>query len=155
MIYDSIKSQKAEEEEEGKGAEKQEKAEEEKEKGAEKQKKAEEEKEEKSEEEVVLRRFDQGFEKWLRNKSEAELERVVSVGMRGHAFEADAKAYLECVQSMEHMVKNCSKCRRKGCEKCTYVAALRYVARRQKPAEWWQRTGQSAVLGAVRFLKST
>ena len=36
MIYDSIKSQKAEEEEEGKGAEKQEKAEEEKEKGAEK-----------------------------------------------------------------------------------------------------------------------
>ena len=70
-------------------------------------------------------------------------------------FKADAKAYGECVQSMEHMARNCSNCRRRGCEKCTYVHALRYVVRWHKPADWWMRTGQSAVLGAVRFLKRT
>ena len=73
--------------------------------------------------------------------------------MRGHEFEADAKAYVECVQSTEHMVKNCSQCRRRGCEKCTYVHALRYVVRWQRPADLWTKTGQSAVMGAVRFLK--
>ena len=91
------------------------------------------------ENEVVLRKFDQGFEKWLRNKSEEELARVVSVAMRGHEFEADTKAYVECVQSMEHMVRNCSKCRNRGCEKCTYVHALRYVVRWQRPADWWKK----------------
>ena len=73
--------------------------------------------------------------------------------MKGHEFENDTTAYTECVRSMEHMVKNCSKCRRRGCEKCTYVQSLRYVVRWQKPAEWWRTTGQSAVMGAVRFLK--
>ena len=81
----------AEQKEKTKEAENHTKAEEEKKKEVEEQKKAEEEKEmaeeegvEKSEDEVALRRFDQGFEKWLRNKSEEELERIVSVVMRGH-----------------------------------------------------------------------
>ena len=101
-----------------------------------------------------MRRFDRGFEKWLRQKSVQELERVVNQVMRDHQFEQDTKAYVECVRSMEHMVKNCSKCRRNGCQHCTYLHALRYVVRWQKPAEGWKRTGQNAVLGAVRFLRA-
>ena len=101
------------------------------------------------------RRFEQGFEKWLRKKSEEELERVVRVLMRGHALESDTKAYVECVRSMEHMVKNCSKCRRRGCEKCTYVHALRYVVRWQKPGDWWKKSSHPAVTGTVRFLRGT
>ena len=65
-------------------------------------------------------------------------------------FKADAKAYGECVQSMEHMARNCSNCRRRGCEKCTYVHALRYVVRWQRPGDWWRRTGQYDV--TVRFV---
>ena len=90
----------------------------------------------------------------MRGKSEQELERVVNLLMKDHELEQDTKAYVECVRSMEHMVKNCTKCRRKGCEKCTYVHALRYVVRWQKPGEWWRRTGQSAVMGTVRYLKA-
>ena len=56
---------------------------------------------------------------------------------------------------MEHLVKGCAKCRRKGCEKCEYLRAMRYAVRYQKPAEWWRMTGQSAVQGAVRFLGRT
>ena len=101
-----------------------------------------------------MRRFDQGFEKWLRQLSEQELERVVRLVMEGHQHEQDCKNYVGCVQSMEHMVKNCTKCRRNGCERCSYVHSLRYVVRWQKPGEWWKRTGQAAVLGAVRYLKA-
>ena len=49
-----------------------------------------------------MRRFDRGFEKWLRQKSVQELERVVNQVMRDHQFEQDTKAYVECVRSMEH-----------------------------------------------------
>ena len=119
---------------------------------AEKQRMAEQEVQEESEDERVLRRFDRGFETWLKGKSEQELERVVNLLMKDHELEQDTKAYVECVRSMEHMVKNCTKCRRKGCEKCIFVHALRYVVRWQKPADWWRRTGQSAVMGTVRFL---
>ena len=106
------------------------------------------------EEEVrCLSRFDRGLEKWLSGLSEVELEKVVSRLMKGHANEKTTMEYIECVKSMEHMVRFCSKCRRKGCEKCDYVRCLRYVARWQKPGDWWKRSGQSAVMGALRFLK--
>ena len=120
---------------------------------AEQQQKAEE-VQEKSASEDLLRRFDLGFEKWLRQLSEQELERVVRLVMEGHQHEQDCKNYVGCVHSMEHMVKNCTKCKRNGCERCSYVHSLRYVVRWQKPGEWWKRTGQSAVLGAVRFLQA-
>ena len=53
---------------------------------------------------------------------------------------------------MEGMVRFCSKCRRTSCEKCDYVKSLRYVVRHQKPADWYSRSGQTAVMGGLRFL---
>ena len=104
---------------------------------------------------TILRRFDAGFEKWLGGLSEQKLEQVVSRLMSGHENEEAVKAYTECVRSMEHKVKYCSKCRRDGCEKCDYVKCLKYVVRWQKPAQWWRRSSHAAVLGTVRFLKVT
>ena len=100
-----------------------------------------------------LSRFDKGFEKWLSGLSEVELEKVASRLMKGHANEKTTWEYIECVKSMEHKVRFCSKCRRSGCEKCDYNKCLRYVVRHQKPGDWWMRSGQSAVMGALRFLK--
>ena len=34
-----------------------------------------------------------------------------------------------------------------------YVKCLRHVVRWQKPGEWWMRSSQTAVMGALRFLK--
>ena len=99
-----------------------------------------------SEQLVPLRRIDKGFEKWLKQKSEEELERVMNQVMRDHTNEQECKAYANCVRSLEHMGKNCTKCRRTGCESCTYVHALRHVVRHQEPGKWWRRTGQSAAL---------
>ena len=78
---------------------------------------------------VVLQRLDSNFEKWLAGLSEEQLEKVVSKLMKGHALEEATRAYTECVKSMEHLVRYCSKCRRTGCEKCDYMKCLRYVAR--------------------------
>ena len=100
-----------------------------------------------SEQLVPLRRIDKGFEKWLKQKSEEELERVMNQVMRDHTNEQECKAYANFVRSLEHIGKNCTKCRRTGCESCTYVHALRYVVKHQEPGKWWRRTGQSAVLG--------
>ena len=111
--------------------------------------------EEEAEEVVILRRIDAGFEKWLGGLSEEKLEQVVSRLMSGHENEQPTREYTECVKSMEHLVRYCSKCRRQGCEKCDYVKCLRYVVRWQKPADWWKRTSQAAAMGAVRFLKGS
>ena len=73
--------------------------------------------------------------------------------MQGHVNEKSTMEYIECVKGMESIVRFCSKCRRSGCEKCDYVKCLRYVVRWQKPAEWWMRSGHTAILGALRFLK--
>ena len=54
---------------------------------------------------------------------------------------------------MEGMVRLCSKCRRTSCEKCDYVKCLRYVVRHQKPADWYSCSGQTAVMGGLRFLR--
>ena len=72
--------------------------------------------------------------------------------MRGHDLETTTMQYIDCVRSMEQKVRYCSKCRRTGCEKCDYVKCLRYVVRNQKPADWWNRTSQQAIMGAIRFL---
>ena len=56
--------------------------------------------------------------------------------MKGHKLEKTCREYLECVQSMDGMVKWCTKCKRAGCEKCSYKWALRYVVRHQQPAYW-------------------
>ena len=101
---------------------------------------------------MILRRFDTGFNRWLSSLSEVELEKVVRRLMKGHANEESTFQYMECVKSMEGMVRFCSKCRRCGCEKCDYIKCLRYVVRWQKPADWWKRSGQSAVMGGLRFL---
>ena len=100
---------------------------------------------EEEQEEVILRRFDVGFNKWLSGLSEVELEKVVSRLMKGHANEKTTMEYIECVKSMEHMVRFCSKCRRTGCEECDYVKCLRCVV----------GGGRSQVIGgrgAVRVL---
>ena len=65
--------------------------------------------------------------------------------MRDHENEKSVKEYTECVRSMEHKVRFCSKCRRSGCEKCDYVKCLRYVVRWQKPGDWWRRSGHAAM----------
>ena len=109
--------------------------------------------EEEAEEVVILRRFDVGFEKWLGGLSEEELEQVVSQLMMGHENEKSTREYTECVKSMEHLVRFCSKCRRSGCEKCDYVKCLRHVVRYQKPGDWWRRSSHPAVTGTVRYLK--
>ena len=108
---------------------------------------------EEAEELVVLQRLDSGFEKWLAALSEQQLEQVVSRLMRGHENEQSTREYTECVKSMEHLVRFCSKCRRSGCEKCDYIKSLRYVVRWQKPGDWWKTTSHHAVKGTVRFLK--
>ena len=142
--------------EQEKEAEQQKKAEKVQEKVCEQQQQAEEEQEKESEQqEVILCRLDKGFGKWLRQKNEFQLERIVKQVMSGHKFEQDTKAYLDCVHSTESMVRFCTKCRRGGCEYCDYIHALRYVVRWQKPAAWWKRTGQNAVLGSVRFLRAS
>ena len=99
-----------------------------------------------------MRKFDKGFERWLKSLSEAELEKAVEKVLQGSDNAEDVKAYLKCVASIEHAVRNCSKCRRRGCEACAYEWALRYVVRHGKPAAWWKRTGQAAVMGAARML---
>ena len=72
--------------------------------------------------------------------------------MKCHKNEKAVRDYTECVQSMEHKVKFCAKCRRDGCEKCEYMMSLRYVVRHQKPAYWWRTSSHPAVTGTVRFL---
>ena len=142
--------------EQEKEAEQQKKAEKVQEKVCEQQQQAEEEQEKESEQhEVILCRLDKGFGKWLRQKNEFQLERIVKQVMSGHRFEQDTKAYLDCVHSTESMVRFCTKCRRGGCEYCDYIHSLRYVVRWQKPAAWWRRTGHNAVLGSVRFLRAS
>ena len=85
---------------------------------------------------------------------EEKLEQVVSRLMSGHPTnEKPTREYTECVKSMEHLVRYCSKCRRSGCEKCDYLKCLRHVVRYQKPGEWWRRISHAAVTGTVRFLK--
>ena len=74
--------------------------------------------------------------------------------MKGHELEKTCTEYLECVQSMDGMVKWCTKCNRAGCEKCSYKWALRYVVRWQKPAYWWRTSSHPAVTGTVRFLRA-
>ena len=64
------------------------------------------------EQEVILRRFDVGCNKWLSGLSEVELEKVVRRLTKGHLDEKTTMEYIECVKSMEHMVRFCSKCRR-------------------------------------------
>ena len=108
-----------------------------------------------TEEVVMLRRFDAGFKKWLGGLSEQMLEQVVSRLMKGHANEKACREYTDCVKSMEHLVRFCSKCRRSGCEKCEYVKSLRFVVRWQKPADWWKRSSHPAVMGTMRYLKAT
>ena len=73
--------------------------------------------------------------------------------MQGHKNEEATRAYTECMKSMEHLVRWCNKCRRTGCEMCDTIKSLRYVARWQKPGEWWKRSTQHAIQGTVRFLK--
>ena len=73
------------------------------------------------------------------NKSEEELAMVVRVAMRGHEFEADTKTYVAWMHSMKHMVRACYKCRMMGCERCSYVRALRYLVKWQRPPAWWRR----------------
>ena len=141
LPYEEEGSAKEKDEEEGK--------ENDKEEGVEKEEKPEEE----AEEVVILRRIDAGFEKWLGGLSEEMLEQVVSRLMMGHENEKSTRDYTECVKSMEHLVRFCSKCRRTGCEKCDYVKCLRHVVRYQKPGDWWLRTSQTAVTGTVRYLK--
>ena len=104
-------------------------------------------------EEVILRRFDVGFNNWLSGLSEVMLEKVVSRLMKGHANEKTTMEYIECVKFMEHMVRFFSTCRMTGCEKCDYVKCLRHIARWQNPGDWWKRSSQSVVIGALRFLK--
>ena len=84
-----------------------------------------------------------------------DLERVVQQIMKGNAIKPDVDAYLSTVASIEHSVRNCSKCRKLGCESCTYKHALRYVVRHAKPASWWKHTSQAAVLGTARMLSTT
>ena len=116
--------------------------------------KVEEKKEEgKDDDTELLRRFDRGFNKWLNALSEKELEKVVSRVLRNHPNEKTCFEYIECVRSMEGTVRFCNKCRRTGCEKCDYLKCLRYVVRWQKPADWRRRTSQTAVMGALRFLR--
>ena len=101
---------------------------------------------------MILRRIDTGFNRWLRSLSEVELEKVVRRLMKGHANEESTFQYMECVKSMEGVVRFCSKCRRCGCEKCDYSKCSRYDVGWQKPADWWKRQGQAAVMGGLRFL---
>ena len=134
-------------EEEGEKTEKQEETE--------KEEKSVEESEEETEEVLgPLRRFDRGFEKWLCQLTETELKKVVSRLMKGHDNEQCTKRYMDLVQSMEHQVRYCSKCRRRGCERCDYIKCLRHVVRHQKPGDWFLRSSQSAVSGTVRFLNA-
>ena len=63
--------------------------------------------------------------------------------------------YIDCVKSMEPLVRFCSKCIRSGSEKCDYVNTLRYAMRWQKPVDWWRREGHSAAMGTVRYLRGT
>ena len=86
--------------------------------------------------------------------SEKKLEQVVDQMMKGHKNEKAVREYIAWVQSLEHKVKFCAKCRRRGCEKCEYVHCLRYVVRHQRPAYWWRTSSQAAVMGTVRFLSS-
>ena len=72
--------------------------------------------------------------------------------MKGHELEKTCTEYLKCVQSMDGMVKWCTRCKRAGCEKCSYMWALRYVVRHQQPAYWWRTSSHPAVTGTVRFL---
>ena len=72
--------------------------------------------------------------------------------MMGHDNEKATMEYMECVKSMEHMVRFCSKCRRHGCESCDYKKCMKYVVRNQKPGAWWRRSSHQAVTGTVRFL---
>ena len=99
-----------------------------------------------------MKKFEKGFERWLKSLSEKELEMVVEKVLTGSDNAEDVKAYLRCVASIEHAVRNCSKCRRRGCEARAYEWALRYAVRNGKPASWWKRTGQAAVMGAARML---
>ena len=91
----------------------------------------------------------------MKKFDEETLEQVVSQMMKGHPLKKDVEAYNDCVRSMVHLVKYCSKCRKCGCESCSYVHVLKYVVRHQKPAYWWGKGGQAAVMGAGRMLKKS
>jgi len=87
--------------------------------------------------EEVLRKGEQGFEKWLKDLSIEKLEEIVSDAT------AETKEYLKWIKEKE-TIKVCSSCRwMHGCETCSYKHALRYVVRHRRPAKWWlRRTGE-------------
>ena len=126
---------------------------EEEEKG--KEKKKEEGKEEvlEEEQEKILNKFDIGFQAWLRNLTQVQLEQITKRVMKGHDNEKITSEYIEFVKNNQMSV--CSKCRYQGCEKCSYLHCLRHVVRHQKPGEWWLRNSQIAIEGSLRFLNHT
>ena len=98
----------------------------------------------------LLHKGEKGFETWLRSLNESQLEQIAR-----QIFKEDKDGitgYLECVKSSERM-SFCSKCRYKGCEYCSYEHSLRYAIRHEKPAAWWLRSSEPAVIAAKRFLK--
>ena len=97
---------------------------------------------------------EKGVTQWLSGLSDEKLENVVSRLMKGHANEKTTMEYIECVKSMEHVVRFCSRGRRTGCAKCDYVKRLRHIVRWQKPGDWWKRYYHGVVMGALRFLNS-
>ena len=87
----------------------------------------------------VLRKGEQGFEKWLKGMSVEKLEEIVTQPEGGDSENTSLKDYLKWVKEHETL-KVCSSCRwTHGCETCSYEHALRYAVRHRKPAKWWLR----------------
>ena len=108
---------------------------------------------EEEEQEKILNKFDIGFQAWLRNLTQVQLEKITKRVMEGHGNEKTTSEYIEFVKNNQMSV--CSKCRYQGCEKCSYLHCLRHVVRHQKPGGWWLRSSQIAVEGSLRFLNRT
>ena len=93
--------------------------------------------------EEILKKCQQGFEKWLKGLSIEKLEEIVKVEEGEKEGETEGEKargeYLKWVKDHETL-KVCSSCRWKhGCETCSYEHALRYVMRHRQPAKWWLR----------------
>ena len=73
----------------------------------------------------VLRKGEQGFEKWLKGMSVEKLEEIVTQPEGGDSENTSLKDYLKWVKEHEAL-KVCSSCRwAHGCETCSYEHALR------------------------------
>jgi len=90
------------------------------------------------------------YKNWLKELNQHDLKRIVDQIADTNASGPHIQGYIQLVKDNES-IGVCAKCRWSyGCERCSYTHALRYVCRWARPAAWYMKVAENAVLGISR-----